>query len=154
MNLSRKQIFLIIIVAGVGLMVWRIFNYHSTGLVIDCVDVAHEAVSFRLKFLCEGIYQYRAATGSWPTKAADLAGTPMALTMRGWDDDIYSGRVVVLWPQDWPPNPKDNADKILAYYTAGLISEFGKQWVCWGDLRTEYLPTEKLQAVLKTTQVN
>jgi len=105
-------------------------------------------------FLCEGIYGYRAARGHWPAKVADLAGTPMALTMRGWDDDIVSGRVVVLWPQDWPPSPRDNGGKILAYYTAGLISEFGKQWVCWGDLRTEYLPTEKLQAALKTTRGN
>ncbi len=74
----------------------------------------------------------------------------MALQMRGWDDDIYSGRVVVLWPRDWPPNPRNNPDKILAYYTAGTISGYGKQWVCWGDLRTEYLPTEKLQTIIET----
>ncbi len=73
----------------------------------------------------------------------------MALTMRGWDDDISSGRVIVLWPKDWPPNPKNSADKILAYYNAGLISEFGRQWACWGDLHTEYMPTEKLQTTLK-----
>jgi hypothetical protein len=45
---------------------------------------------------------------------------------------------------------RDNADKILAYYNAGLISKFGKQWVCWGDLHTEYLPSQRLQALLKS----
>ena len=142
MKFSRSLIKSIILSACVVLFAFGVFIYNST-------DISHQAVSDRLKFLCEGIYQYRTATGSWPARVADLAGTPMALTMRYWDDDIYSGRVVVLWPQDWPPNPKDNADKILAYYTAGLISEFGRQWVCWGDLRTEYLSTMKLQASLK-----
>ena len=51
-------------------------------------------------------------------------------------------------PSDWKPNPQDNADRILAYYNAGLISKVGN-WVLWGDLRTEYLRTEKLQALLR-----
>ena len=145
MKFSKSLIKGIIIGA---IMVLTAAGYHYFTIVYNTSDVAHKAVSYRLKFLCEGIYQYRAATGHWPAKVADLARTPMALTMRGWDDDIYSGRVVVLWPHDWPPNSKDNANKILAYYTAGLISEFGKQWVCWGDLRTEYLPSEKLKTIL------
>jgi len=146
MKFSKNLIKSIIIGA---LLVLIALGYHFFTITYNTTDIAHKAVSYRLKFLCEGIYQYRAATGSWPAKVADLAGTPMALTMRRWDDDIYSGRVVVVWPQDWPPSPKDNADKLLAYYTAGLISDFGRQWVCWGDLRTEYLPTENLQAALK-----
>jgi hypothetical protein len=140
----------ILIGAGVVIIALAVLNYKARNIAhLPISDVAHQAVSYRLKFLCEGIYQYRAATAHWPAKAADLAGTPMALQMRYWDDDIYSGRVVVLWPRDWPANPRDNTGKILAYYNAGLISEFGKQWVCWGDLRTEYLPTEKLQNLLK-----
>ncbi len=145
---SPKGIAILIVVllaaASYSLRYTRFFLY------MPISDIAHKAVSFRLKFLCEGIYQYRAATGHWPAKAADLAGTPMALQLGYWEDDIHSGRVVVLWPQNWPPNPWDNAGKILAYYTAGTISQYGKQWVCWGDLRTEYLPTEKLQAILKS----
>ncbi len=133
--------------AAAVVVAFAVFVYNST-------DISHQALSYRLKFLCEGIYQFRAATGHWPIKTADLAGTPMALTMRYWDDDINSGRVVVVWPQDWPPNPRDNAGKILAYYTAGLISDFGKQWVCWGDLRTEYLPTERLQTLLRGSSVS
>ena len=141
---SRSLIRSIIIAAVVVLIAFGVFIYNAT-------DISHQAVSIRLKLLCEGIYEYRAATGHWPAQTADLAGTAMAARMRFWDDDIRSGRVVVLWPQGWPPNPQDNADKILAYYNKGLISEFGKQWVCWGDLRTEYVSTEKLQALLKTT---
>ncbi len=129
---SRRLIKGIIISAGVLLLASVIFLYNTIGFIYNTGDISHQAVSYRLKFLCEGVYQYRWAIGRWPAKAADLAETPMALQMRFWEDDIQSGRVVVVWPRDWPPNPLDNRDRILAYYTAGLISKFGKQWVCWG----------------------
>ena len=76
---------------------------------------------------------------------AAVAGTPLAMQLRYWDDDILRGRVVVVWPRDFKPNPRDNAHRLLAYYAAGLISKFGRQWVCWGDLRTEHLSSANLQ---------
>jgi hypothetical protein len=114
----------------------------------NTMDISSQAVRYRLEALGASIYEYQAAAGHWPDKAADLAGTSMAMRLRYWQDDIKTGRVVVLWPQNLKPHPQDNADRILAYYNRGLISTLGN-WVCWGDLRTEYLRTEKLQAVLK-----
>ena len=151
MKVSINLIKRLIIGAG-GLLI--IIGVYFFNLMYNTADVSHQGVSYRLGALCAGIYEYHEATGQWPGKVADLAGTPMAACLRYWQDDILSGRVVVLWPRDWQSNPKDNADKILAYYTGGLISEFGKQWVCWGDLRTEYLSTDKLQVSLKATETD
>ncbi len=53
-----------------------------------------------------------------------------------------------MWHNTLKPHPKGNADHILAYHNKGLISEQGRSWVCWGDLRTEYIKTEDLQAYL------
>ncbi len=130
---------------GVVLLAVAIYLYNT-------MDISSQAVRYRLEALGASIYEYHTATGQWPDQAADLAGTSMAVRMRYWQDDIQSGRVVVLWPHNLKPNPRDNADRVLAYFTGGLISKFGRQWVCWGDLRTEYLPTEKLQGILKTAK--
>ena len=54
----------------------------------------------------------------------------------------------MAWPRNWKSNPKDNSTHVLAYYTAGLISEVGRNWVLWGDLRTEYLSKDRLKAAL------
>jgi len=116
------------------------------------LDVSHQTVRFRLGTLCASIYEYQRLTGQWPGSAADLAGTSMSLQMQYWQEEIRTGQVVVLWPQNFKPHSKDNADRILAYYTGGLISRFGRQWVCWGDLRTEYLPTAELETALRREQ--
>jgi hypothetical protein len=42
------------------------------------------------------------------------------------------------------PDPQDSADLIPAYHNSGLLAWFGRQWVCWGDLRTEYITTRQL----------
>ena len=66
MKFSRTLIKSIIFSAGAVFIAVCIFIYNAT-------DISHQAISCRLRFLCEGIYQYRTATGSWPAKAADLA---------------------------------------------------------------------------------
>ena len=132
-----------LLVAGVGgLIVIGVFLYNS-------IDISNQTISYRLKVLGAGIYEYYSVTGQWPASAADLAKTSMALQLRYWEDDLQTGRVVVLWPRNLKPNPLDNGSRILAYFNGGLISTFGN-WVCWGDSRTEYLPTEKLQTILKS----
>ena len=37
----------------------------------------------------------------------------------------------------------------MGHIDKGLIAEGGHKWVCWGDLRTEYLKTDDLRAYLK-----
>lgn len=120
----------------------------------NSIDIASDAIRFRLQALGAGIYEYRALKGHWPAKADDLTITSMAVRLRFWQEEIQSGRVVVVWPRDWKPHPPDNRDRILAYYDSGLLSKFGRKYVCWGDLRTEYLSTAKLEAALTAANVS
>jgi len=143
-RIVRKTYKKIIIGAGALLIFIGVYIYNT-------MDVSSQAIRYRLGALGASIYECQAATGHWLGKAEDLAGTSMAVRLRYWQDDLQSGRVVVLWPHNLKPNPKDNRDRILSYFTGGLISTLGN-WVCWGDLRTEYLSTEKLQALLKLAQ--
>jgi hypothetical protein len=122
-----------------------IFLYNST-------DISSQAVCYQLQAFGTAIYEYHAAHGQWPQGAADLAKTSLPARLRYWQEELQSGRVVVAWPQNWPPHPQDNGHYILAYFTGGLISGFGRHWVLWGDLRTEYLPSDKLTAVLKAAK--
>jgi hypothetical protein len=102
-------------------------------------DVAHEAVRLHLNLIGSSIYEYHAATGKWPTQIDDLE-------RRSW---FVNDAMVIVWHKDLKPDPKDNARQILAYHDKGLIAEGGHKWVCWGDLRTEYIKTVDLQAYLK-----
>ena len=38
----------------------------------------------------------------------------------------------------------------MTYNNAGLFSKLGRVWVCWGDLRTEYVSEELLRSKLKS----
>ena len=57
------------------------------------------------------------------------------------EDEVY----VIVWPTKLEPDSKDNADVILAYHNKGLLAKLGRKWVCWGDLRTEYIRTKDLR---------
>lgn len=121
-----------------------IFLYNST-------DISSQAICYQLQAFGTAIYEYQAAHGQWPQSSADLAITSLPVRLRYWQEELQSGRVAVAWPQNnWQPHPKENGNYILAYFTGGLISGFGRNWVLWGDLRTEYLPNDKLTAALKT----
>jgi hypothetical protein len=47
---------------------------------------------------------------------------------------------VIFWPTSMDAAPKNNGKVLLSYYKGGLFSQFGRVWVCWGDLRTEFVP--------------
>jgi hypothetical protein len=115
-------------------------------------DVAHESTRLHLGFYGSSIYQYYALTGKWPMQIGDLAMTSLPAKSPYWrmmlDDEVD----VIVWHKDLKPDPKDNADHILVYHNKGLISERGRSWVCWGDLRTEYIKTEDLRAYLKNLE--
>ena len=60
--------------------------------------------------------------------------------------------IVIPWHKNLKADPKDNAGLILAYHNKGLYARLGRVWVCWGDLRTEYIKIEDLKAKLQTNK--
>ena len=59
---------------------------------------------------------------------------------------------MVEWPKDLEPDPKENAGLVLPYDNGGLFARLGRVWVCWGDLRTEYVNADDLQAKLQAVR--
>ena len=112
-------------------------------------DVAHEAVRLHLNFFGSSIYEYHATTGKWPTQIDDLEKTSLPVKSPYWRSWFDNDAMVIVWHKSLKPDPKDNARHIFAYHDKGLIAEGGHKWVCWGDLRTQYLKTEDLRAYLK-----
>ena len=137
----RWVIMAIIVVAITLIVIHRPFSGVS--------EVAHESVRLHLNLTGSSIYEYHAKTGQWPTQIGDLALTSLPTVSPYWRYLLDEELIVVVWHKTLKPNPKDNADHILTYYNKGLISERGQSWVCWGDLRTEYVKTEDLRAYLK-----
>jgi hypothetical protein len=111
-------------------------------------NVAHESARYHLKLTGSSIYEYHAQTGQWPTQNGDLSSTSLPTVSPHWRYLLDEGLIVIVWDQTLKADPEDNADRILAYYNKGLISEQGRSWVCWGDLRTEYIKTEDLKTYL------
>jgi hypothetical protein len=134
----------LILVIGVGVIAILMIRGPFSGVR----DVAHEFAQFHLRLTASSIYEYHARTGQWPRQIADLEKTSLPLKSPHWREMLDGGAIVVVWHKALKPNPPDNADEILAYYNKGLISEGGRSWVCWGDLRTEYVETEALHAYL------
>ena len=52
---------------------------------------------------------------------------------------IENGTVAVVWHNDLKPDLKDNASLLMAYNKTGLFPKLARVWVCWGDLRTDYV---------------
>jgi hypothetical protein len=114
--------------------------------------MAHENVRVYVYLYGTSIYEYHARTGRWPTRIDDLAETSLPLKMAHWKVQVEDEADVIVWPTDFKPNARDNAGTILAYHNKGLLVELGHTWVCWGDLRTEYIPTEELRAHLQAVK--
>ena len=79
----------------------------------------------------------------------DLAATSLPLRSPYWKQMLDQGTIVVVWPKDLKPDPKENASVVLTYDNGGLFARLGRVWVCWGDLRTEYVKAEELRNKLK-----
>ncbi|HWZ30121.1 MAG TPA: hypothetical protein VNX18_02250 [Bryobacteraceae bacterium] len=126
---------------GLGIAVWCaswIWDY------FDHTSVAHLAIQYWLKALGSGVYEYHAKTGRWPAAIDDLAETSLPVTFPLWRETAKN--VVFLWRNDLKDDSKDNGGVLLAYYNAGLFAKLGRVWVCWGDLRTEYMLERDLRA--------
>ena len=135
-------------VAGLAVAAGVYLAAQITGMVMDYFNhdsIPHQAIRLHLRLVCAGIYEYHSKTGRWPTRFDDLAETSLAQKVPNWRM-VEPQTIVVLWRDDLKPDPKDNAAVILAYYNKGLFSRLGRMWVCWGDLRTEYLKADEIHA--------
>jgi hypothetical protein len=102
---------------------------------------------YQWKLFGSAMYEYHSATGRWPARLDDLAQTSLPQQSRLWRQSAQP--IVFLWPQNLKPDPKDNANVLLAYHAGGLFNKLGRVWVCWGDLRTEHLRESDLRPRLR-----
>jgi hypothetical protein len=115
-------------------------------------QVAQEALQYQLKAIGQSIYEYHTLTGQWPTHIDDLEKTTLGARLRYWKPILENGSIVVVWHDHLNDNPADNRDVVLAYHNKGTLAMMGRQWVCWGDLRTEYVDTKTLKAALNASK--
>jgi len=108
---------------------------------LDNDSIPNVSMQYGLKQFGGAVYEFHATNGRWPQSLEDLGGTSFLQQYPAWK----STPVVILWPKDLKPDPKDNAGVLLAYYPVGLFNKLGRVWVCWGDLRTEHLPERDLR---------
>jgi hypothetical protein len=115
----------------------------------DRNDVLHEAIKLWVRLYGDAVYEYNATTGQWPVQIDDLARTSLPQRFPYWKQRLAQNTIVMVWNKDLKSDPNDNASLILAYHNKGLYAELGRVWVCWGDLRTEYIKREELQVKLQ-----
>ena len=140
MTKARLAIFAALgVVAMVIGIAWDYFNRGS---------VPHEAIRLHLQLTASSIYEFHNAAGRWPATIDDLASTSLPQRSPYWRTLIENGSVAIVWRSDLKPNPKDNAALVITYNNAGLFSKLGRVWICWGDLRTEYVKEAELPAKL------
>jgi hypothetical protein len=113
-------------------------------------DISNESIRLHLTLLGSSIYEYHGKTGHWPATSEDLAQTSLPLHSPHWKTMLDTGTNVIVWHDDLKSNPSDNANFILAYHNRGFLAWLGHHWVCWGDLRTEYIPSRELRGKLHT----
>jgi hypothetical protein len=114
-------------------------------------DIAAQATRLHLRMVGESIYEFRQTTGRWPASGGELLHTSFAarLPLPVWRSDVEGPAFVIMWPREgMSPDPTQNSRRVLVYHNAGLLAAFGRKWVCWGDLRTEYVKTSELESHL------
>ncbi len=103
-------------------------------------------MQLQLKLFGAAMYEHHSLTGRWPNRLEDLARTSLPRKSRLWRQTAST--LVLLWPQDLKPDPRDNSGVVLAYDRGGLFNNLGRVWVCWGNLRTERMRESDLRARL------
>lgn len=87
-----------------------------TRLVWDYYDPnspANASMQVQLKMFGAAMYEYHSHAGRWPTNIDDLAQTSLPTQSHVWRQTADA--IVFLWPQELKPEPKDNANVLLAY---------------------------------------
>jgi hypothetical protein len=129
----------ILAAAALAILAWGggvIFDY------FDQTSPGHLAIRDWLTWIGQGVYEYHAQTGNWPSSYDDLAKTSLPTRWPLWKSAAEN--MVLMWPKDLKDDPKENRSVMLGYYEKGLLSQLGRKWVLWGDLRTEYLPENQI----------
>jgi hypothetical protein len=141
MSRSRKTVAGIVLVALVAGLAFYSLS-----------DIGHQALQLHLELYGSSIYEYHARTGQWPSSADDLARTSLPEKSPHWKTMLDNGTIVIVWPRNLQSDPRNNPGVILAYHNRGLLASMGRVWVCWGDLRTEYIGSADLQSHLRNQQ--
>jgi hypothetical protein len=140
--MARRWRLIAILTAVALVFVVRMLFFSGT------TDLAHESIKYELHAIGQSIYEYHNMTGRWPSTADDLERTSLSLRQHYWQATIQNGSVVIVWNDHLSADPAENRNVVLAYHNKGTLAMTGYQWVCWGDLRTEYLSSKRLRAVL------
>jgi hypothetical protein len=131
--MSRRQRRLLLGCAALLALILPVFQY------LNRSDPAHQSIQVWLRYYSAAIYEYHSKTGQWPSQIDDIAKTSLPLRLRYWRQMVDDGTIVIVWHKHLKSEPKDNASQILAYHNKGVYARLGRVWVCWGDLRTEYI---------------
>src|ERR1700733_9926273 len=97
------------IVVGAVLVVGILaYNYYD---VKEMSDLSQQT---DLRLYGEGVYEYHALTGKWPSKVDDLAITSLPRRYpHWWKAQLDLEADVIVISKDLKPNPKDNGHIIL-----------------------------------------
>ena len=147
-EMTKKGAVIFVAISVVALLVgiyWYYFSHDS---------IPHQTIRLHLRLAASSIYEFHNRTGRWPTAADDLATTSLPQISPYWKTLIENGTVAIVWRTDLKPDPSDNGAAVLTYNSAGLFPKMGRIWVCWGDLRTEYVNEENLRANLPRSPSN
>src|SRR5262245_54940641 len=117
----------------------------AVAFVFAQVDIATKSIQFDLRKIGESLYEAHSKSGKWPAQLADLEGTEY-LKMPHRRLMLEEGVFDIVW-QDLDSSPAVNANKVLAYHNSGLLSRFGRVWVCRGDLRIERMGAKEIRAL-------
>jgi len=119
--------------------------------VANMLEIGNHASRLHLELIGTSLYDYRARTGQWPTQASDLAITELPRQCPHDIGLIERGSYLVVWPRDLDLDRAKNAHRILVYENGTGLRDWvsGKRWVCWGDLRVEYIEHSRLEAALQ-----
>jgi hypothetical protein len=138
LNWKKYSIALALLIVACTLGPW-VYDYY------DLNSIPHVSIKYGLGALGASIYEYHSLTGHWPSRAEDMASTSLPQKSPYWKRTVDIGSDVIVFHNDLKPEPKDNANVILAYHPKGLFAELGRTWICWGDLRLEFLKTDELR---------
>jgi hypothetical protein len=87
---------------------------------------------YELTTVAEFAYEVLDSTGHWPSDVSELR-----LDRPGGSRNSFSN-IVLAQPKHLSRSPTANREVIVAYqYTSKRLWPY--RWVCWGDLRTEYI---------------
>jgi hypothetical protein len=137
---ARSKILAAAAVLLIGSFARLAWDYFDEG------SIAHQAMQLQLKLFGAAMYEYHSDAGGWPASLDDLAQTSLPQRSYLWKQT--GSTFTFLWPRDLKPDPKENANVLLAYDKAGLFNRLGRVWVCWGDLPTEHMSERKLRVRL------